>query len=186
MDASIPQSAKQLKEHLQQHQEPFSLHNYLIERSYMFNNCNSDSGSNTQSIYSAKNLKWSIKYDIYKFRKRFLHATGILRSVLYKFIPTDESKDFSSWDEEHNSDLYNYVHEITIDTKATQHTDEPFSLKRFAMSHHFTDIDVEEDKVSPYENHSSTLGNMFQTFTFPKLRRSEVRDSNSFMQLQYV
>ncbi|KAK7308124.1 hypothetical protein VNO77_41721 [Canavalia gladiata] len=168
MDTSKPQSAKQLKEHLQHHQEPFSLQSYLIERSYMFKNLSSDS-SNIHCLYSAKNLKWSIKYDLHKLRKRFLHATGILRSLLYKFIPADENHEFLSWDEEFNSDLY-YVHEISAETQATQPTNSP---KTLVVSDHFTNHDV-QDKVLPYESHSSTLVNMYQTFTLPKLRRPEV------------
>ena len=119
MDTSKPQSAKQLKEHLQHNQEPFSLQSYLIKRSYMFKNSSSDS-SNIQHLYSAKDLKWSIKYDLHKIRKRLLHASGILRSLLYKFIPTEDNQEFSN--EEHNSDLY-YVHEyLTAHTQATQQT----------------------------------------------------------------
>ncbi|TKY71225.1 hypothetical protein E2542_SST07521 [Spatholobus suberectus] len=150
MDTSKPQSAKQLKEHLRHHQEPFSLQSYLVERSYMFKNFSSDS-SNIHHLYSAKNLKWSIKYDLHKIRKRLLHATGILRSLLYKFIPAVDNQEFSNWDEEHYSDLY-YGLELTADTQATQQTN---SLKTLAVSGHFTN-------------------NAFQTFTLPKLRSSEV------------
>ncbi|KAL2349533.1 hypothetical protein Fmac_003533 [Flemingia macrophylla] len=158
MDTSKPQSSKQLKEHLQHHQEPFSLPSYLVERSYMFENFNSHSSN----IYSAKNLKWSIKYDIHKIRKRLLHATGMLRSLLYKFIPTVGNPEFSNWDEDHNNDLY-YVHELTAVTQATQQTN---SLKTLAVPGHFTNHDF-QDKVLP-------ANVMFQTFTLPKLRRSEV------------
>ncbi|XP_020216000.1 uncharacterized protein LOC109799787 [Cajanus cajan] len=154
MDTSEPQSSKQLKEHLQHHQEPFSLQSYLAERSYMFENFNFGSSN----INSAKNLKWSIKYDIHKIRKRLLHATGMLRSLLYKFIPTDDNHEFSNWDEEHISDLY-YVHELTAVSQTTQQTN-------LAVSGHFTNNDV-QDKVLP-------ANMMFQTFTLPKLRRSEV------------
>ncbi|KAL5176951.1 hypothetical protein HKD37_08G022798 [Glycine soja] len=159
MDTSKPQSAKQLKEHLQHNQEPFSLQSYLIKRSYMFKNSSSDS-SNIQHLYSAKDLKWSIKYDLHKIRKRLLHASGILRSLLYKFIPTEDNQEFSN--EEHNSDLY-YVHEyLTAHTQATQQTD---SLKTLVVSScHFTNNDV-QDKVLP--------ANMFRTLTLPKLKRSE-------------
>ena len=174
MDASKQEYAKTLNEHLQQQQEPFSLQNYIIERSYMFKNCNSDR-SNIHGLYSAKNLKWSIKYDLHKIRNRFLHATGTLRSFLYKFIPTVDNQEFSIWDEEHNSDRY-YLHEVIADTQATQQTDELFSMKRLAASDYFTNSD-DEGKVLPYEHHSSTLMNMFQTFTLPKLRRPEVRYS---------
>ncbi|RDY04319.1 hypothetical protein CR513_11977, partial [Mucuna pruriens] len=161
MDTSKPQCSKQLKEHLQHHQEPFSLQSYLVERSYMFKNFSSDS-SNIHHLYSTKNLKWSIKYDLHKIRKRLLHATEILRSLLFKFPPTVDNQEFSNWDEEHNRDIY-YVHEyLTAHTQPTQQTK---SLKTLAVSGHFTNNDV-QDKVLP--------ANMFQTFTLPKLRRSEV------------
>ncbi|KAH1266104.1 hypothetical protein GmHk_01G001674 [Glycine max] len=126
----------------------------------MFKNSSSDS-SNIQHLYSAKDLKWSIKYDLHKIRKRLLHASGILRSLLYKFIPTEDNQEFSN--EEHNNDLY-YVHEyLTAHTQATQQTD---SLKTLAVSScHSTNNDV-QDKVLP--------ANMFRTLTLPKLRRSEV------------
>ena len=132
----------------------------------MFKNSSSDS-SNIQHLYSAKDLKWSIKYDLHKIRKRLLHASGILRSLLYKFIPTEDNQEFSN--EEHNNDLY-YVHEyLTAHTQATQQTD---SLKTLAVSScHFTNNDV-QDKVLP--------ANMFQTLTLPKLRRSEVSNKGFF------
>ncbi|BAU00830.1 hypothetical protein VIGAN_10246400 [Vigna angularis var. angularis] len=162
MDTSGQQSTKQLKEHLQHHQEPFSLQSYLIERSYMFNNNLSYESTNIHHLSSAKNLKSSIKYDLHKIRKRLLHATGILRSLLFKFIPTEDSQ-FSNWVEEDNNDLY-YVHEyLTAHTQPTQQTS---SLKTLAMSHHFTKNDAPHHKVLP--------ANMFQTFTLPKLKRSEV------------
>ncbi|XP_057443576.1 uncharacterized protein LOC130735684 [Lotus japonicus] len=167
-DSSKPQSAKQLKELLQHQQEPFSLQDYLTERSFMFKNCNSGSSS-IHSLYSAKNLKWSIKNDVHKIRRRFLHVTEILRSLLYKFTPIVDNHEFSSCDE-HNSDRY-YVHEIAEDIRETQQVNEPFSLRRFNLSHHFANSDV-VDKVFPYENDSSTLVNM--SFTLPNLRRSEV------------
>lgn len=167
MDTSGQQSTKQLKDHLQHHQEPFSLQSYLIERSYMFNNLSYET-TNIHHLYSAKNLKSSIKYDLHKIRKRLLHATGILRSLLYKFIPTEDSQEFSNWVEEDNSDLY-YVHEyLTAHTQATQQTR--------AMSHHFTKNDAPHNKVLP--------ANMFQTFTLPKLKRSEV--SKGFFLLDRV
>jgi len=157
MDTSHQQSTKQLKEHLRHHQEPFSLQSYIIERSYMFKNLSSES-SNIHHLYSAKNLKWSIKYDLHKLRKRLLHATVILRSLL----STEDSQEFSNWDEEHNSDLY-YVHEyLTAHTQPTQQTSSP---KTLAMSHHFSNNDAHH-KVLPV--------NMIQTLTLPKLKRSEV------------
>ncbi|CAJ1924862.1 unnamed protein product [Sphenostylis stenocarpa] len=159
MDTSKPQS---LKEYLQHHQEPFSLQSYLVERSYMFKNFSSDS-SNIHHLYSAKNLKWSIKYDLHNLKKRLLHATGILRSLLYKFTPTENNQEFSNWDEERNTDLY-YVHEyLTAHTQATKQTS---SLKTLDLSHHFANNDYTRDKVLP--------ANMFQTFTLSKLTRSEV------------
>ncbi|KAK7366493.1 hypothetical protein VNO80_08484 [Phaseolus coccineus] len=157
MDTSDQQSTKQLKDHLQHHQEPFSLQSYLIERSYMFNNLSSES-TNIHQLYSAKNLKWSIKYDLHKIRKRLVHAIVILRSLL----STEDSQEFSNWDEEHNSDLY-YVHEhLTAHTQATRQTSSP---KTLAMSHHFTNNEAHH-KVLPTS--------MIQTFTLPKLKRSEV------------
>jgi len=168
MDTSDQQSTKQLREHLQHHQEPFSLQSYLIERSYMFKNFSSSESTNIHHLYSAKNLKWSIKYDLHKIRKRLLHATGILRSLLHNFIPTEDNQEFSNWKEEDNSDLY-YVHEyLTAHTQATQQTS---SLKTLAMSHHFTNNDAPPHKVLP--------ANMFQTFTLPQLKRSEVSKGNS-------
>ncbi|KAK7405852.1 hypothetical protein VNO78_07462 [Psophocarpus tetragonolobus] len=161
MDTSKPQSAKQLKEHLQHHQEPFSLQSYLNERNYMFNSCSSDSGT-SHHLYSAKNLQCSFKYDLHKIKKRLLHATGILRSLLYKFIPTIDNQEFSIWDEEHDSELY-YVHEYL--TAHTQDTPQTNSLKTLSVSGHFSNNDA-QDKVLP--------ANTFQIFTLPKLRRSEV------------
>lgn len=155
MDASKAECAIQLKEFLQQDQDDFSLQNYLIERSYLFNNCNLD----CSSIYSTKNLKWSMKYDLHKIRKRLVHATGVIRSTLHKFI-------------------------FTVDDDAEHNRDEAFS-KRFGMCNDFSDIEA-EDKVYPYENRSSSIESMFQTFTLHNVRRPEVSDSNSFKQPQYI
>ncbi|KAL1317061.1 uncharacterized protein LOC107643291 isoform X2 [Arachis ipaensis] len=109
--------SKTLKEHLQRQQEPFSLQDYIIERSYLFNKCKSDNSS-------AKHLKYD---DIHKIRKRFLHATGILRTLLYKFIPSD-------WDDEH--------HSHSGDKKQTD--DELFSLKSLTAPDYYTKSQVED------------------------------------------
>ncbi|KAI4298590.1 hypothetical protein L6164_032130 [Bauhinia variegata] len=143
MDASKRVTAKQLKELLQEQQEPFSLNNYLSERRYMFKNWRSDNSSNIHHLSSAKNPKWLIKYDSRKIRKRFILARGILRSLLHKFIPTGGSPEFSKW-------------ETTSETQISQQANNV------------------QGQVLAYEHHSSTLLNMFQTFTLPKLRSLEV------------
>lgn len=160
MDASKSKCAIQLKEHLQHQQEPFSLQDYLVERSYMFKNCNFDS-SNIHHLFSANNLKCSIKYDLHRKRKRILQATEFLKTLLYKFIPTVDKKEFSY-----------YVHEITADTQATGPTNELFSLKRLAASDHITNNDVGNNVLLYEQHHSSTLVDTFQS-----LRSLEVRDS---------
>ncbi|KAF7811097.1 uncharacterized protein G2W53_032073 [Senna tora] len=70
MEASKAVSAKQLKEHLEHQQEPFSLHNYLSERRYTSSSTSVDSKHKTR-----------------RHTSMFLHASRILRSLLYKFIP---------------------------------------------------------------------------------------------------
>ncbi|KAI4295794.1 hypothetical protein L6164_035802 [Bauhinia variegata] len=143
MDAPKPVSAKLLKEHLQEQQEPFSLNNYFSERRYMLKKLHCDNSSNVHQLSSSKNPKWFLKYDLHKIRKRFILARGTLRSVLHKFIPTSGSSEFSKW-------------ETTSETQTSQQTE---SL---------------EVQVSAYDHHNSTLLNMLQTFTLPRLRSLEV------------
>ncbi|KAK4258869.1 hypothetical protein QN277_005268 [Acacia crassicarpa] len=156
MDSSEPESAKQLKEHLQYQQEPFSLQTYLSERSYMFKNSTS-AGTTTKNIHylhSQKNLKRSVKGDLYNVRRRLLQAKGILGSILCKFI----CHDFSNWGGQHK-----------IDQKKPKYGF--YSKKRrLAASDDFIYHDVEDNFLSCEH---PALMSMFQTFALPEFRRVE-------------
>lgn len=88
--ASMPAPAKRLKEHLQDQQEPFNLHSYLSERSYVKTSCSLD-----HSVDSAKNPTRPPSSGIHKGRNGILHAKTILASAMYKLIPTNTSREYS-------------------------------------------------------------------------------------------
>ncbi|KAJ7946185.1 Hyphally regulated cell wall protein [Quillaja saponaria] len=119
MDASKTISAKQLKEYLQDQQEPFTLYNYLSERRYLVKNFNAGNGNVRPPICSSKKLKMSSEYDLQNTRDR-KHATGTLTSAL------------------HNA--------------SENHCEVSFLC---------------------YKHHMSSILNMFQTFSFSKLRKLE-------------
>lgn len=87
--ASMPAPAKRLKEHLQDQQEPFNLHSYLSERSYVKTSCSLD-----HSVDSAKNPTRPPSSGIHKGRNGILHAKTILASAMYKLIPTNTSREY--------------------------------------------------------------------------------------------
>lgn len=89
--ASKPAPAKQLREHLQDQQEPFNMASYLSERRYM-----KSLNFNNQSVDSTKNQKRSHHFDINKGRKRILFTTKSLASLMYKLIPTKNSEELSN------------------------------------------------------------------------------------------
>ncbi|KAF7840716.1 uncharacterized protein G2W53_003014 [Senna tora] len=161
MDSSKQlEPAKQLKHHLQLQQDPFSLHNYISERSYMFS-------KNTTHIhnslhYSPKNL---LRMSI--LRKRLSQAKGILRSVLHKFNMLtagdgddgEQYKITQQYEKNGVSSLMKRLADAASDN--------------FTYSDDDDDDDVGDNKVLSYEHQDSTVINMFQTFTLPKLRRLE-------------
>ncbi|XP_054778088.1 uncharacterized protein LOC129286083 [Prosopis cineraria] len=169
MDASKPESAKQLKEYLQHQQEPFSLQTCLSEKSYRFKNFSSGTTRNMHCLHSRKNLKRSVKCDLYNVRRRLLQAKGILRSILSKFILSGDFHEFSNWDGQHKSDQY--VHWKTTGTQKKPKYGF-FSKQKLAASENFTYHDVVDNLLS-YEHRGSTFMSMFQTFTLPEVRRVE-------------
>lgn len=148
MDASKQEPGKQLKEYLQHKQEPFSLHDYISERSYMFNSLNK-----SHYFHSAnKNLK------LWILRKRLFQAKGILRSVLDKFNVVLAGSD-------ETSETRNYG--VSLTKRSSEASDDE--------DVHFSDyINDVGDMFLSYEHQGSTVKDMFQTFTLPKLRRLEV------------
>ncbi|KAI9128022.1 hypothetical protein K1719_001015 [Acacia pycnantha] len=147
MEAS--KSAKQLKEHLKQQQEPFSLHDYLSERRFFLKNLSSHHITDGYHLPSSeKTLKWWITYEKHKFRKRFLNASSILRSLLYRFVP------FGDDDQNHDHKV-SATNCVTIDAASED------------------DRYTREDGAA-FHDYSPKLVNMFHSFTLPELRRLQV------------
>ncbi|XP_028767207.1 uncharacterized protein LOC114724917 [Neltuma alba] len=150
MEASKSASVKQLKEHLQHQQEPFSLHNYLSERSFFLKNFSShiDDGyhvSSSSSSSSEKTLKWQINYEKHNIRKRFFHASSsILRSLFNRFVPLNDHQNHQK-----------------LSTK-------------WVATDAASDEDGEEDDGLICHDYSPKLVNMFHSFTLPEFRRLQV------------
>ncbi|KAK7840938.1 hypothetical protein CFP56_016092 [Quercus suber] len=89
--ASKPAPAKQLREHLQDQQEPFTMASYLSERRYT-----KSLNSNNQSVDSTKNQTRSHHFNINKGRKRILFTTKSLASIMYKLTPTKNGEELSN------------------------------------------------------------------------------------------
>ncbi|XWS68152.1 hypothetical protein CRYUN_Cryun04dG0066800 [Craigia yunnanensis] len=92
--ASKSVTSKQLKEHLQEQQEPFALNLYLSERGYLVK-CLSTNGRNGCSqINLFKNLR--IRSRSYNLNKKMvLLSTRVVKSILYKFVSANDSKELS-------------------------------------------------------------------------------------------
>ncbi|KAJ7967602.1 DUF4378 domain-containing protein [Quillaja saponaria] len=166
MDASKTASAKQLKEHLQDQQEPFTLDSYLSERRFMIKDFSSDNRNVSCPVCSAKKLNLSSKYDLYKTRNRILHAIGILRSALHKFIYTNDVQECSNCNVGHESGSES----VHVPKARNQTTAERYgvpSMKGMAAPH------SGEVSFLCYKHHISSFLKMFQTFTFSKLKKLE-------------
>ncbi|KAK2664818.1 hypothetical protein Ddye_003392 [Dipteronia dyeriana] len=84
--ASKPTLAKQLKEHLQEQQEPFNLSTYLSERRYTQKKLSSDDRNTHFTMNSTKERK-----EPYRNKQRNLHNRRTLKSLLYKLIAPDNN-----------------------------------------------------------------------------------------------
>lgn len=82
---------KQLKEYLQEQQEPFKLNTYLSERQYLRKSSSSDEGNSCCLTTSTENLKESCSHGSNK--KRILHTLQTLKWMLHKLItPNDKQQ----------------------------------------------------------------------------------------------
>lgn len=119
--ASKPAPAKQLREHLQDQQEPFTMASYLSERRYT-----KSLNSNNQSVDSTKNQTRSHHFDINKGRKRILFTTKSLASLMYKLIPTKNSEELSNCTRSNKDDD---ITETIRKTRQIEKTNWIFSIK---------------------------------------------------------
>ncbi|XWS54660.1 hypothetical protein CRYUN_Cryun10bG0107500 [Craigia yunnanensis] len=86
-------TAKQLKEHLQEQQEPFTLNIFLSERGYLVKCFSSDGRNNCCQINLFKNLRRSRSYNLNK--KMILLTTRVVKSILYKIVSANDSQELS-------------------------------------------------------------------------------------------
>ncbi|KAK3193100.1 hypothetical protein Dsin_024410 [Dipteronia sinensis] len=84
--APKPTLAKQLKEHLQEQQEPFNLSTYLSERRYTPKKLSSDDRNTHFTMNSTKERK-----EPYRNQQRNLHNRRTLKSLIYKLIAPDNN-----------------------------------------------------------------------------------------------
>ena len=96
--ASSSRPAKQLKELLQEQQEPFMLTTYLSERRYTRSILNSDTRNGCSPNNSAKNLKRStLGSELSTKRERIANGSRVLRSVLNKLVSNNECWKISTY-----------------------------------------------------------------------------------------
>lgn len=96
--ASSSRPAKQLKELLQEQQEPFMLTTYLSERRYTRSGLNSDTRNGCSPNNSAKNLKRStFGSELSTKRERIANGSSVLRSVLHKLVSNNECWKLSTY-----------------------------------------------------------------------------------------
>ncbi|KAK9988706.1 hypothetical protein SO802_028945 [Lithocarpus litseifolius] len=149
--ASKPAPAKQLREHLQDQQEPFNMASYLSERRYM-----KSLNSNNQSVDSTKNQMRSHHFDKNKGRKRILFTTKSLASIVYKLIPTKNSEELSNCTRSNKDDE---ISETIRKTWRIEKRNWIFSIKCL-NAYRLTDSNVKEhslhSKRHPVFTHAST------------------------------
>ncbi|KAK4847776.1 hypothetical protein QYF36_005788 [Acer negundo] len=81
-----PTLAKQLKEHLQEQQEPFNLSTYLSERRYKLKKLSSDDRNTHFTMNSTKERK-----EPYRNNQGNLHNRRTLKSLLYKLVASNNN-----------------------------------------------------------------------------------------------
>lgn len=86
--------AKQLKEHLQEKQEPFKLSTYLSERRNSLKKLGSNGENNSSLRNCTSNLKESCSLTLRK--KHILYSPRSLKSLLYKLIAPNEKQEPSA------------------------------------------------------------------------------------------
>ncbi|KAK6241209.1 hypothetical protein SCA6_006598 [Theobroma cacao] len=84
-------TAKQLKEHLQEQQEPFTLSIYLSERGYLVKCLSSNGRNGCCQINLFKNLSRPRSYNLNK--KMVLISTRIVKSILYKLVSSNDIQE---------------------------------------------------------------------------------------------
>ncbi|KAJ0010889.1 hypothetical protein Pint_33633 [Pistacia integerrima] len=93
--ASKPILVKQLKEYLQEKQEPFKLSTYLLERTYSRKQSSSSNEGNRYCLTtSTENLKEPCSHELNK--KRTLHTPRTLKWMLHKLITPNDKQELST------------------------------------------------------------------------------------------
>lgn len=93
--ASKPILVKQLKEYLQEKQEPFKFSTYLLERTYSRKQSSSSNERNRYCLTtSTENLKEPCSHELNK--KRTLHAPRTLKWMLHKLITPNDKQELST------------------------------------------------------------------------------------------
>ncbi|KAK9176585.1 hypothetical protein WN944_028602 [Citrus x changshan-huyou] len=91
---SKPALAKQLKEHLQEQQEPFNLSTYLSGRQNSLKKSSSNGENNSSLGNHTCNLKESCSLTLRK--KHIFYSPRSLKSLLYKLITPNEKQESSA------------------------------------------------------------------------------------------
>ncbi|XVE49357.1 hypothetical protein DITRI_Ditri01bG0077100 [Diplodiscus trichospermus] len=87
-------TVKQLKEHLQEQQEPFILNIFLSERGYLVKCLSSNGRNGCCHVSLFKNLKIRPRsYDLNK--KMVLLSTRVLKSIIYKLVSANDAQEVS-------------------------------------------------------------------------------------------
>lgn len=157
--ASKPAPAKKLREHLQDQQEPFSLDNYVSERSYM-----KRLSPDGHSVGSTNDLMRSRSYELNRGRKRVLYGTKILASVISKLIPTNSQELSNGIKGNKDEDIFPTIRR----TQRTAETNSFFSTKCL-NAYLSTGRNVEELSLHSTRHHHFTHASTSMTFKFGNL-----------------
>ena len=148
-------TVKQLREHLQEQQEPFTLNIFLSERGYLVKCFSSDDRNDCCQINLFKNLRRPRSYNLNK--KMILLSTRVVKSILYKFVSANDSQELSC--------CSNEAHQDELQAAGTNGFTEVKGLTPFGAS---PSCNVEESLPSKYDqpgsssrtSQASNLGNV--------------------------
>ncbi|KAJ9166367.1 hypothetical protein P3X46_021137 [Hevea brasiliensis] len=170
-DPKIP--VKQLRELLQEQQEPFILELCLVERGYLRNSFNAGSSSSFPCCHgnSRKSLKSSFSFGLKRTKKGITYCPKVLRSAYNQVI---------SFNERLRTKVSNHRDgDVDVTEKKDRNKQEAVEIDRFSSASSSTVFnsccgsDAEETSTSQQKDHISFTTNTSQSFKRCKLIEQE-------------
>ncbi|KAF2309610.1 hypothetical protein GH714_004270 [Hevea brasiliensis] len=170
-DPKIP--VKQLRELLQEQQEPFILELCLVERGYLRNSFNAGSSSSFPCCHgnSRKSLKSSFSFGLKRTKKGITYCPKVLRSAYNQVI---------SFNERLRTKVSNHRDgDVDVTEKKDRNKQEAVEIDRFSSASSSTVFnsccgsDAEETSTSQQKDHISFTTNTSQSFKLCKLIEQE-------------